>query len=83
MTASIGTLRDHTARFRADDPEELVRASFACPICLRGSDVEWRLQGDGYDPCVECECHHCVRSWRVFVTPDQLLRLALMAVRAP
>lgn len=78
----MGTLGDDTARFRTDDPEELVRASFACPACLRLGEVEWKLEGDGYDPSVECECHHCEQSWRVYLTPDQVLRLALMIVRA-
>ncbi|MBV8988137.1 MAG: hypothetical protein JO372_06210 [Solirubrobacterales bacterium] len=78
----MGTLPDDTARFRADDPEELVRAAFACPVCLRGGEVEWELERDGYDPSVECECHNCEGSWRVYVTPDQVLRLVLMAVRA-
>jgi hypothetical protein len=75
-------LADDTARFRADDPDELVRASFACPICLHGDEVEWNLEGDGYDPSVECVCHHCEEPWRVYVTPYQALRLGLMAVRA-
>ena len=28
-----------TARFRADDPDALVHASLACPLCLRSDDV--------------------------------------------
>ena len=30
-----------TARFRHDDPDVLVLASLACPICLGGDDVQW------------------------------------------
>jgi hypothetical protein len=77
----MATLPEDTARFRADDPEELVVASFACPLCLRGGDVEWKLEGDGYDPSVECVCHRCEELWRVYVTPYQALRLGLMVVR--
>ena len=29
------------ARFRPDDPDALVHASLACPMCLRSDDVEW------------------------------------------
>lgn len=78
----MGMLPDDIARFRPDDPEELVRASLACPICLCSGDVEWELQGDGYDPLVECACHRCEEPWRVYVTPYQALRLGLMPVRA-
>ncbi len=78
----MATPRDDTARFRVDDPGELVKASFACPLCLRGGEVQWKLKRDGYDPSVECECRHCEQSWRVYVTPDQALRLALMTVPA-
>jgi hypothetical protein len=65
-----------------DDPDQLVMASLACPICLCSGDVEWELDGDGYDPSVECVCHRCEESWSVYLTPYQALRLGLMAVRA-
>ena len=71
-----------TARFPADDPDELVQASFACPLCLHGDEIEWELDGDGYDPSAQCLCRRCEQSWSVFVTPDQALRLGLMTVRA-
>ena len=71
-----------TARFRADDPDELVQASFACPLCLHGDEIEWELDGDGYDPSAQCLCRRCEQSWSVFVTPDQALRLGLMTVRS-
>jgi hypothetical protein len=70
------------ARFRADDPDELVKASLACSFCLGIRDVEWRLAGDGYDPSVQCECHRCDATWRVYLTPEQALRVELMAARA-
>jgi hypothetical protein len=71
-----------TARFRTDDPDELVLASLACPICLHSGDVSWELQADGYDPSVECACRRCEELWRVYVTQYQALRLGLMAVHA-
>jgi hypothetical protein len=71
-----------TARFRADDPDALVIASLACPICLHGESVDWDAALDGYDPSVECSCPHCEESWRVYLTPQQALRLGLMLSRA-
>lgn len=70
------------ARFRTDDPDELVKASLACNLCLGIAQVEWQLGDDGYDPSVQCECHHCEAHWRVYLTPEQALRLELMAARA-
>ncbi len=76
----VSALAD-TARFRTDDPDELVIASLACPICLHSADVEWKLEADGYDPFVQCQCRRCEEPWRVYMTPYQTLRLGLMAVR--
>jgi DNA-directed RNA polymerase subunit M/transcription elongation factor TFIIS len=71
-----------TARFRADDPDELVLASLACPLCLRTEEVLWEASFDGdYDPSVECTCPHCDERWRVYLMPEQELRLGLMGVR--
>ena len=67
-----------TARFRTDDPDALVRASLACPICLRTDELEWHGALDGYDPSVECRCPRCKESWRVYLEPQQALRLSLM-----
>ena len=69
-----------TARFRSDDPDELVLASLACPVCLGGDDVDWELEPDGYDPSALCDCRHCEQSWRVYMTPYQALRLSLLPV---
>ena len=71
-----------TARFRADDPDVLVAASLACPLCLRSDDVDWHLDADGYDPSVQCLCRPCNERWRVYLAPQQELRIALMAARA-
>ncbi len=69
-----------TARFRADDPEELVVASLLCPVCLRSAGVDRDLDAHGYDPSVLCHCDECRQSWRVYLTDQQALRLALTAV---
>lgn len=71
-----------TARFRSDDPDALVSASLACPLCLRGDAVEWRAALDGYDPSVECRCPRCDANWRIYLQPLQALRLGLMNARS-
>jgi hypothetical protein len=70
------------ARFRADDPDALVTASLACPICLRSEEVEWEAALDGYDPSVQCRCPTCQEHWRVYLAPQQALRLGLMDAHA-
>jgi hypothetical protein len=71
------------ARFRPDDPDELVAASLVCPVCLSGTETHWQLEADGYDPSAQCECRQCELSWRVYMTPLQALRLGLMPVSTP
>ena len=66
------------ARFTAQDPDAVVSASFACPICLHGEHVARHVSLDGYDPLVSCECPECDASWLVYLTPEQALRLGLM-----
>jgi hypothetical protein len=75
MTAS--TITD-VARFRPDDPDELVSAALACPICLRSDHVEWEATLQGYDPSVQCWCQNCEQRWRIYLMPLQALRLGLM-----
>ncbi|HEY2260583.1 MAG TPA: hypothetical protein VGH45_12755 [Solirubrobacteraceae bacterium] len=67
-----------TARFRPDDPDALVAASLACPICLRSDEVRWEAALAGYDPSVECRCPVCDERWRVYLAPQQALRFGLM-----
>ncbi len=67
-----------TARFRPDDPDALVTASLACPICLCSDEVIWEAALDGYDPSVECRCPMCEERWRVYLAPEQALRFGLM-----
>ena len=66
------------ARFRPEDPDELVKASLACPVCLRSEGVQCQDSLDGYDPSVQCVCPSCQARWRVFLAPEQVLRLGLM-----
>ncbi len=67
------------ARFRPDDPDELVNASLACPVCLRSDEVTWSATLQGYDPSVQCRCPTCEERWLVYLTLEQTLRLGLMA----
>ncbi len=67
-----------TARFRPTDPDALVSASLACPVCLRCEGVEWHDSLEGYDPSVQCVCPSCQTRWRVYLAPEQALRLGLM-----
>ena len=66
------------ARFRPDDPDALVTAALACPFCLAADDVEWDDSLEGYDPSVQCWCPSCQERWRVYLAPEQTLRLGLM-----
>jgi hypothetical protein len=75
------TLAD-TARFRADDPDALVLASLACPMCLCSEEIEWEAALEGYDPSVECRCPRCEERWRVYLAPQQALRVGLMHAHA-
>jgi len=76
-----GPLTD-VARFTAQDADVVVAAAFACPICLREEPVAREVTLEGYDPFVSCECPTCVESWRVYLTPEQALRLGLMLAHA-
>jgi hypothetical protein len=77
----VGPLTD-VARFTAQDPDIVVAAAFACPMCLRDERVTRDVSLDGYDPSVSCECPTCDASWRVYLTPEQALRLGLMLAHA-
>ena len=77
----MATLAD-TARFRADDPDPLVLAALACPICLRSDEVRWVAALDRYDPSVQCRCPSCSEHWSVYLAPEQALRFGLMDVSA-
>ena len=70
------------ARFRPDDPDELVVAALACPLCLRSEEVHFAAALEGYDPRVECECPSCLERWQVYLNPQQVLRFGLLTARA-
>jgi hypothetical protein len=64
------------ARFRPDDPDPLVQASFVCAYCLRQPAVATVVHGaDG--AAVDCRCHACAQSWTVLLTLEQSLRIQL------
>lgn len=67
-------LLDDTARFRVDDPDDLVAASFACPTCL-GSQVEVVVTGDYEEHTARCSCRMCGTGWNVALTTWQVVRL--------
>jgi hypothetical protein len=67
-----------TARFRDTDPDALVYASLACPICLGVDEASWAGSLHGHDPWVDGWCARCAERWRVYLEPRQALRLALM-----
>lgn len=69
-------VHDDVARFRADDDERLVAASFACPVCL-GLDADARLVLDPDDAEVACACSSCRTRWSVAVDAAQVMRLML------
>jgi hypothetical protein len=77
----IALLTD-TARFRPNDPDALVSASLACPVCLCADTVRWDGSLQGYDPSVLCRCSSCHQRWLVYLAPEQALRLGLMPVHA-
>jgi hypothetical protein len=69
------------ATYRADDPAELVSASLACPWCLAAA-VDYALEAeDAFDASAACRCCACDHAWRLFLAPEQALRLALAPAR--
>ncbi|MBX5441740.1 MAG: hypothetical protein IRZ32_09460 [Solirubrobacteraceae bacterium] len=64
------------ARFRPDDPDPVVQASFACSCCLRQPSVA-RIVDEREDGAVACRCDRCDRDWTVLLTEEQLLRIEL------
>lgn len=69
-------VHDDVARFRADDDERIVAASFACPVCL-GLDADARVVLERNDSEVECSCSSCRTQWSVAVDAAQAMRLVL------
>jgi hypothetical protein len=67
---------DDVARFRSDEPDEVVGAAFACPVCLRGPAAVG-VRGAEHDRHLACACDGCALTWRVALDESQVLRLAL------
>jgi hypothetical protein len=44
--------------------------------------VRWEAALEGYDPSVECLCPACEERWRVYLAPEQALRVGLMHASA-
>jgi hypothetical protein len=65
------------ARFLADDPDELVAAAFACPVCLHRPDRMFLGDADEEGALARCACHPCQREWDVALDPWQALRVQL------
>jgi hypothetical protein len=67
------------ARFRPSDPDELVKSSLACPLCLGSDQVRWVGALEGHDPSVHCSCPDCGEHWIVYLAPEQALRIGLLS----
>ena len=63
------------ASFYDTDPDALVEAALACPLCLHA--VDWRPAGTGSEAAVECRCRHCAHARTVALSGAQSLRLLL------
>lgn len=64
------------ARFLAEDPVELVEASFACPWCLSGVD-DAVVELGSHDSVARCTCPACDHEWDVSLHAGQVMRLTL------
>jgi hypothetical protein len=71
---------DDWARFRAEDPVELVVASFCCPWCLRRAQMVF-LEEECGEYSAACRCGICSSWWRVVMTERQFLRATLLPLR--
>lgn len=70
----------YEAAFEPGDRAELVRASFACPRCLRAPG-SIRLVDAAGGPVAEATCADCRRLWQVELSPAQALAVLLGDVR--
>jgi hypothetical protein len=69
-------MESEVARFRPDEPDAVVQASFACSYCLHEPSVAVADHGDG-GSAVACRCDRCVVDWVVLLTDEQSLRIQL------
>ena len=66
-----------SARFRVDDPDPIVTASFACPYCLDAPSSALFNLDEPNGSAVLCRCEECHRSWVVAIDVAQAMRLAI------
>lgn len=64
------------ARFLAEDPGELVAASFTCPWCLAQAD-DALLEVCSHDSVAHCVCPACDRGYDIALHAGQVMRLTL------
>jgi hypothetical protein len=64
------------ARFRPDDPDPVVQASFACSYCLHQPD-EATIEEAHDGAVVRCCCAPCDHEWAVMLDGEQSLRVLL------
>ncbi|HEU4658418.1 MAG TPA: hypothetical protein VFR97_12875 [Capillimicrobium sp.] len=62
------------AAFEPGDDDRLVRAAFACPVCLRAAGGVRLVDAFAF-PVGELSCRSCERLWQVELTLPQLLVL--------
>jgi hypothetical protein len=60
------------ASFDPSDPQPLVEAALACPMCLHAS--HWTAVAG---PALECTCTSCDHRFVLSVTGSQLIRLTI------
>lgn len=73
MTVACGR---YSTAFLLDDPDVLVDAALACPLCL-GAHSRVDIGPVAGDVAATCACGSCDATWSLALTPQQLLRLAL------
>lgn len=64
------------ARFLAEDPGELVAASFSCPWCLT-EQHDTVLEVGSHDSLAHCVCPACAQGYDVALHAGQVMRLSL------
>lgn len=64
------------ARFLAEDPGELVAASFACPWCL-AQPASLAVEVGTHEGVAHVCCPECAERWDVALDAGQVMRLSL------
>jgi hypothetical protein len=71
----MSSLHD-AARFHASDPDAVVAASLACPVCLYRPSTVFLPDDDG---TASCRCRACDLVWTVSLDLGQSLRMRVAA----